>query len=378
MNVKKILDTLLENIEKDKYKGWDIFDGLNSRVFKSTPFYKSKLLRLIWIQIFKRSPINFRKLTMVPKGYNSKGLALFIQGLVNLYNTEKRAKYLDKAYQLAEIIISQKPNDRDYFCVGYNFFWEARAFSVPAFTPNVIVSSFVGQAFLDLYRLDNNSKWLNLAKDIAKFIELELILYKSKDTIFFGYIPGEDVKVHNANLMGARLYARLYYITDNPQYKNYALKSARYSVEAQRNDGAWYYGEEDHHRWIDNFHTGFNLVSINDIQKHLGINYWDKNLEDGLKYHIENHYLDDMTPKYYNNKLYPIDIHNFAQGLDTLLTFGYLQDAKKLLYKSLDFMWDNNKSYFYYQKNKYYTNKINYIRWSQAWMFFALSKYLNK
>jgi hypothetical protein len=29
--------------------------------------------------------------------------------------------------------------------------------------------------------------------------------------------------------------------------------------------------------------------------------------------------------------------------------------------------------YFYYQKTKLFTNKIPYIRWSQAWMFYALS-----
>ena len=34
------------------------------------------------------------------------------------------------------------------------------------------------------------------------------------------------------------------------------------------------------------------------------------------------------------------------------------------------------KGYFYYQKRKLFTIKIPYMRWSQAWMFYALSEYL--
>jgi hypothetical protein len=33
----------------------------------------------------------------------------------------------------------------------------------------------------------------------------------------------------------------------------------------------------------------------------------------------------------------------------------------------------DEKGYFYYQKGRWITNKIPYIRWSQAWMFYALS-----
>ena len=69
--------------EKENYKGWDPFDGLNSRIFRYSPLYKSRILCLAWIQLFKRSPINFRKIILVLKGYNAKGLALFASGLIS-------------------------------------------------------------------------------------------------------------------------------------------------------------------------------------------------------------------------------------------------------------------------------------------------------
>ena len=34
--------------------------------------------------------------------------------------------------------------------------------------------------------------------------------------------------------------------------------------------------------------------------------------------------------------------------------------------------------FYYYQKWRFWTNRINYMRWSQAWMLLALSTLLEK
>ena len=41
--------------EKEQYKGWDPYDGLNSKIFQATPFKYWGMARLAWIQAFKRS-----------------------------------------------------------------------------------------------------------------------------------------------------------------------------------------------------------------------------------------------------------------------------------------------------------------------------------
>ena len=71
--------------EKEQYKGWDPYDGLNSKVFQSTPLKKWRFARLAWIQAFKRNPINLRSVLLVPKQYNSKGIGLFLSAYCNLY-----------------------------------------------------------------------------------------------------------------------------------------------------------------------------------------------------------------------------------------------------------------------------------------------------
>ena len=75
--------------ESENFKGWDPYDGLNSRVFQALPFKYWDLGRAIWIQLFKHSPINFRKLLLVPKEHNAKGVALFLLGYCKLYKLAK-------------------------------------------------------------------------------------------------------------------------------------------------------------------------------------------------------------------------------------------------------------------------------------------------
>lgn len=79
---KTSLAKLATHCKYNEYSGWDLFDGLNSKYFQATQLYKSRMLRLLWIQLFKRSFINLRLLTAVPKGYNAKGLGLFASGML--------------------------------------------------------------------------------------------------------------------------------------------------------------------------------------------------------------------------------------------------------------------------------------------------------
>ena len=376
MDPREITEQTYRSLKLADFKGFDVFDGLRSRIFRNSPLFGSKAIRLAWIQLFKRSPINLRHMMRVPEGYNPKGLALIVRGLVNMYRLGGEKRYLNDAYVLADMIVSQRAEGREYCCAGYDFFWQARAFSVPERTPNMVVSTFAGHAFLDLYDIDGEGKWLDHAMGIGEFIEKELKIFEADDRIVFGYVPGEKAVVHNVNLMASAFFARLFKYSRETRHETFAAGSALYSLAAQRDDGAWIYGEQIYHQWIDNFHTGFNLVSLDMTRRLLGRGDWDEMIALGLEYHERSHYLGDMTPKYYDSALYPIDIHNFAQGIVTFLTFGREEKARNLLERAVKMMWNEKKQYFYYQKKRWYTNKINYMRWSQAWMFYALTRFL--
>jgi len=359
---------------KANYKGWDLFDGLNSRLFRKSFLYKSEVLRLAWIQLFKRSPINVRCLTLVPKGHNAKGLGLFASGFVALQRTEEAKTLLDKL----------KCINCDGFegvSWGYNFPWQARAFYVPVGTPNMVTTVFVANAFLDYFDKTGEEEYLSIAKASCDFILEHLILFEEENILCFGYIPGEKARVHNANMLGAALLARVY---NHTKYRNYLEKSRKamsYSVGALTKDYFWPYGELMHHQFIDNFHTGFNLVALKNWMEYTGESLWEDKLEKAYHCFLNAFWLKDGCPKYYNNALYPIDIHCSAQGIVTCLKLAEYNEqsipmARKIAHWAVANMQDK-EGYFYYQKTSWYTNKIPYIRWSQAWMFYALSLYLS-
>ncbi len=52
MEYAQVLDRFLalkKYVEQKNFAGWDPYDGLNSRVFQSTPLRHSRLARLAWL-----------------------------------------------------------------------------------------------------------------------------------------------------------------------------------------------------------------------------------------------------------------------------------------------------------------------------------------
>src|SRR4030095_41345 len=130
--------------EKEQYKGWDPYDGLNSSLLNALPIIRNNRFgRLACIQFFKRSPINFRTIACIKKDFNSKGLGLFLSGYCNLYKRDQAQVYLDKIIFLASKLIELQNQDYSGSCWGYNFDWQSRAFFQPKNMPTVVATSYV-------------------------------------------------------------------------------------------------------------------------------------------------------------------------------------------------------------------------------------------
>lgn len=383
MNINTSFNLLKNYIEQEEYKGWDPYDGLNSKFFNSLPYIrKSRIFRLAWIQAFKRMPFNLRNLFGVKKDYNPKGLALFLSGYTNLYSIDPQKDYLENIIFLTEKIDELQSKGWSGSCWGYNFDWQARAFFQPKYTPTVVASTFIGYALLDAYDILKDDKLLNMARSICDFILQDLNrTYDDKENFAFSYSPLDNTQVFNASLLGARMLARVYNYTKEEVLFNESRKSVQFVVNHQQNNGAWCYGTLPFHQWIDNFHTGYNIECISEYMKYTGDHTFKGNLKAGLKYYLKNFFLDNGISKYYNKSIYPIDIHSPAQLIVTLSRLNLLDEYKILADKVLKWTIENmqdRRGFFYYQIKKGFNSKTPYIRWAQAWMFYAYSFYLKQ
>ena len=124
--INESFDSLISYCEKENYKGWDPYDGLNSWLTQKTPLGKSRFFRLTWIQLFKRNPLNLRPLFGI-KEYNPKGLGLFLIGYCNLYTKTNKKEYFDKIKFISNAILQLQTKGYSG-ALGYNFDWQARAF----------------------------------------------------------------------------------------------------------------------------------------------------------------------------------------------------------------------------------------------------------
>ena len=380
--LEKINENLLNEAKKENFAGYDPFDFLNSKILRSFFFSKIRWMRIGWIQLGKRSPINLRKLFLVPKKRNPKGLALFILGMIHEYGRTSNPKLLETCVKLADWLIDNR-SDRTQWsksCWGYNFDWQARAFFVPAGKPNIITTYYVAQALYQLSKLIPNKKYLKYATEAAYFMSQNL--YHATDGHFFyGYIPGENTYVHNASLWGAAWCAFIGKLIDDETLMHQAAKVAHSTVLEQQEDGSWKYGTASHHNFIDGFHTGYNLEALCVLRESLSTDEFDDSITRGYKYYLDNLIDKQYCAKYYNDSLYPVDMHSFAQAIITTLKVGSksedLKIADGLIDRAVNLMYLPKAGRFIYQKNRYFSNRINYIRWTQAWSYYSISMYLS-
>ncbi len=334
MNNAKIIETgfekLKEYCEKQNFKGYDPYDGLNSKLFNSLPLIaNNRLARLTWIQFFKRSPINLRSLAGVSKSYNAKALGLFLSGYCALYKNNPKQEYLEKINHFIKQIEDLRTHDWKEACWGYNFDWQSRLFFQPKYTPNVVVSTFVANGLLDAYEILNKEQLLSTARSTCNFILNDLNrTYNDIGDFCFSYTPTDKAVVYNASLLGSRLLARVYNYTGENLLISEAKKSVSFSCSAQKEDGSWSYGNMPFNQWVDNFHTGYNLECIADYMKFSEDDTYQQYVDKGFDYYINTFFTEQGIAKYYNNSVYPIDVHAPAQLAVTLIHLNKVHEYK--------------------------------------------------
>lgn len=374
-----VAEDLLSQSREADFCGYDPFDGLNSETFERLGVGRFPLARIAWLQLHKRSPVNVRRIVGVPKRRNPKGIALFILGLI------ERQHYLDSDGELSEAValgdwLLGERVDRGVWkhsAWGYHFDWAARAFHVPRGKPNAITTCYVARALYGLGQATGIQRFTDAAIDAGFF--LDDLYVRASDVKYYAYIPGESAFVHNASLWSAALVAETAVRKGDERLREHALSVARQSASMQRADGAWVYGTRSHHAFIDGFHTGYNLEALDSLQRTLEIREFDETIERGMDYYRRHFFLVDGTVKYFHDCVWPLDTHSVAQAVVTLVKVGSSEAdlvlATDVLSRAYSSLYLPEGKRFVYQKGRWLTNRINYLRWTQAWAFYALSLY---
>lgn len=278
-------------VAEQNYEGPDPYDGLASSIGRKLP---SARLRQAWIQVIARTPLNLRTPLRVPRMRMVKALALFVSGLQRVPDLPNARSRVDR------LIRELEEQRKDPGGWGYEFDVQTRWAYYSAGSPNIIVTSFVLEALRDAGHLP-------IDRSLAEWFEAEMIHPDG----FVRYIPRDDHLIHNANLLGARALSRI-----APAHP--AVRAAVHrSLEHQRRDGAWPYGESENLGWVDNFHTAYVLFALADLEKecpeiepylNLGLESWTTRCFDS-----------EGRARYFADKEGPVDVHNVASAVYALV-----------------------------------------------------------
>lgn len=371
--------------KSEDYAGWDPYDGLNSRVFQKTPLNKSYWGRLFWTQGFKHSPINLRRIMLVDKGHNPKGLGLCLSALGNLIGSdlvpagsELEQDMMSELRRIADLLLElSSPGYQDY-CWGYNFAWQSRAFYLPKWTPTVVATAFAVDGLLAAYRLTGDQRYLDACVSSQHFVLRDLNKIETPTGIGFSYSPLDNRLVYNATLLGTRQLTAISEATGDTSLLAHAKSSVESTREAFSEDGSLDYARESYAKWRDNFHTGFNLEALARYRTVSNDHDYDEVIDKATRYWLENFFLEDGTCKYYDNRVDPLDVHCSAQVYPTLHHLGQMEGQKELLVRITNHMLNTfylNNGSFRFQVKKRFNVNIPYFRWGTAWAFYGLSFY---
>jgi hypothetical protein len=192
-----------------------------------------------------------------------------------------------------------------------------------------------------------------------------------------------DSQVHNANTLGGSLLARTYSYTSVEEYREVAQKAFQYTAQCQRPDGSWWYGEKSTLRWVDNFHSAYVLDCFKHYAEGTGDQSFKGNMMSGFEYWKKTFFLSDGTPKYYSQKLMPLDIQCCSQAIDTLVYFSKLDSdslplALKVMQWTVMNMQDTDGHFYYRRYGRWLVNKTPTLHWGQATMLCALGGLYNQ
>jgi len=385
MNFQSAYDQLFSWCQQRDFAGHDPFDALNSRLFQLTPLAQSRNARFIWTQLVKRSPSDFRTLARVPPERNAKGIALFALAQIANHRrlkTEESEKQMDS---FLSGLLSMKLDGYSGACWGYNFDWQSRNFFAPRDTPTIVPTAFAARALIEAGQdLQDFQALQDTARSVCDFILRDLPrTVDNKHQLCFSYAPKTDTRIFNASLLAAEVLASVGKLTGEQQLFELAERATRYVVKNQRPDGSWFYGADPKQSWIDNFHTAYILFSLKRIIEVSSFgSEFQPALTRGYEFWKNNFFLAEGWPKYYHDDPYPADAHAAASAIVTFLECATLDnDAATLAQNVAAWTIQNlrdSRGFFYYQRRRFYTVRKPYMRWTQAWMLYALARLLEE
>jgi hypothetical protein len=327
----------------------------------------------------KISPVNFRKALGISPKSNTKANGLWLWAMIK--RDQPTADFQPDIKYLLQWIEENKATEYTQFSMGFSFKMALSRYTSGPGKTSLIISLFVVFPLIELYKKTNDPAILEKILSFESLLENEWMRFESDNELWYSYLPKQKDEVYNATAKIGRFYAALYAVHPQPRYVTIITKIQNYLCRVQEQDGRWGYSVKA--PYVDNFHTVFMLESMLEMRHVTDTPQYREAFDKGMRYYREMcfeggkplHFSRQHGTNDIRTKILGTEIRDCANAIILFAKTGDKAMADSVLQWTFNNLYDKKKNYFYFYKNKVYTNKLNFVRW-QSWMALALAEYL--
>jgi hypothetical protein len=359
------------------YQGHEPNDLSAAPAFQRSLYRKPAVAKsLVWAG--EHSGARLRKFLKVPLSYTPTTLALSLAACAELYPFDPTV--LPTIIVLrAELLRLRHPSERE-FCWGdqYDERFE-RNMNAPVFKPDTFVSYLAGSAMMTLAEKVRDESAIAVAESVGRYFITRLNRSVDEpEELCFSTSPDDHDRIYHKSALVGSFLARLWQWNRNDEYLELAQRSMKFLRNAQLATGMWYYGLDGDQRGINAIQTSYNAIALNDYRLYSGDRNFEDTLFNGNEAYKRVFFETDGKPKMFLDRLYPVDVRACSQAIEHFSVMmredmDAPDRALNVLHWTLTNMRNADTS-FAYRKQSFGMNRMPFIAWGQAHMFYAMSR----
>jgi hypothetical protein len=314
--------------------------------------------------------------------------AHYAMGFAFLAEIYKQDTYLRRAIHFLEVLKSTRSPGFRHYGWGYPFNWETKTGTYPAGTPMITSVAYMYEAFQQVYRLDSDSRWLEIMHSIADHAFEDYADYPvSPNASTCCYAPDREYSkgVVNASAYRALLLTAAAVDFSDDRYRKAAERNLNFVLESQNANGSWLYSMDNLRDFVDHFHTCFVLKSLSKIEQLTGSSDCSKAIERGVSYYVANLF-ENGLPKPFSKPprmtVYRRELYDYAECVNVAVLlqgrFPELDRILSLVLNDLLGRWQRSNGAFRSRELLIGWDNVPMHRWAQAQLFRSLSFFISR
>jgi hypothetical protein len=271
----------------------------------------------------------------------------------------------------------------DEYSWGYPFHWETLLGTIVPDTPLITTIPYVYEAFQQIYRIDGNAHWRSIMHSIVRHAfgdYQDVPTSAGASSCPYSPVPNHSLRVVNANAYRAYLLTNAAVEFSDSTYENAAARNLNFVLEAQNQDGSWFYALDGKRAFIDHFHTCFVLKALAKIETLTDNSDCTAAIKRGVDYYTRNLFDDEGIPKPFSRAprmtVYRRELYDFAECINlAVLLRGRFPALDHCLAVTLDQIlnrWQTSEGSFRSRQLYFGWDNTPMHRWASSQLFRSL------